>query len=268
MILEIKSTKNSHYKKLKKLIKEQKDFIVIEGEKLLRETVNSFIEVDSIYIDKKNVHLVSKIFGSRNQIKVVYVERDLLANIYTTDTKPTRGDLVIAIAIKPDYKLDGILQGKKDLIFLESVQDPGNVGAVIRSALAFNIGGLFLSDGSVYPYNTKVVRSSAGALFKIPVCTTSDADGFFYNLKKRGYKIIATSKTGRGNFEYLKEEAPCIFLFGSEGKGLSAKTLKHADLCIQIPTSCQVESLNISVAASIILWERYKFRSQGIVVRG
>jgi len=101
--------------------------------------------------------------------ELIYIKNELLAELFTTENKPTKNDLIVAVAEKPEYELNDVFKTNKSIIFLENIQDPGNLGTIIRSALAFSIEGIILSKNSVNPFNTKVIRSSAGAVFKLPV---------------------------------------------------------------------------------------------------
>lgn len=254
MNLEITSKNNPHYKELKKLIKENTNYIFIEGKKLFEEALKSKIEIKKVFIDKGNKSFLSKPLVDLEKPELFFLNNDLLASLFTTSTKPTREDLIIALAKKPKWDLSNLFKTKKNLIFLERIQDPGNLGTIIRSALAFNAGGIILSKGSVNPFNTKVIRASAGAVFKLPVVMIDNLKELTELAKKEKYKIIAMSP--QGNLcSKVTLPLQTVFLFGNEGSGLSKELLSTAHEVITIPHSKKVESLNLATAVSIVLWE-------------
>lgn len=258
MQLEISSKENKHYKELKKLSKEKGSYIFIEGKKLLCQAVNSSIEIKKVFFDKEDSNFLSELLPKIKDCELIDVKKDLLASIYTTDSMPSGDELVIALAGKPQWELTNLLKKRKNLIFLERIQDPGNLGAIIRSALAFDACGIILSKGSTDPYNTKVIRASAGAVFDLPVVFAHDYDGFKDEALKNGYNIIAVSVSAKKKFTQLKLKSPNIFLFGNEGSGLSKEFLNLSSMSVSIPQLDKIQSLNLGVAVSIVLWELFK----------
>ena len=254
--MEIESKQNSEYKELKKIIKSKSSYILIEGKKLFLEAVNSSLKIEKIYLDKENQKLFSKLLPRDKNCEIVFLKNSLLSSLFTTDNKPTSSDLIIALAKRPKWQLKDLFLNKKNIIFLENIQDPGNLGTIIRSALAFNASGIILSSSSVDPFNTKVIRSSAGAVFKVPV-VSSDLVDFYDYAKNNNYKLIATSSRAGKNISDLKLEKPYVFSFGNEGRGLSKDLLNKADEVVGIPHSRNIESLNLGVSVSIVLWEAY-----------
>lgn len=258
MNLEISSKENPHFKTLKKIIKEKNDYIVIEGKKLLEEAIQSSVKIEKIYIGRLNDQTIPNLFSGYKKSELIFVKNDLLASVFSTDSKPKDKNLILALAKQPSWQLKDFFKTKTPLIFVEHIQDPGNLGTIIRSALAFNAGGVLLSENSVNPFNTKVVRASAGAIFKLPVLIISDFNDVIRFAKKESFKIIATSSRANKSLHEINTKSPCVFLFGNEGKGLSKTLLDYADETVMISQSHEVESLNLGVAASIVLWELYK----------
>lgn len=257
MQTEISSKINSKLKELKKIIKERNDYLLIEGMKLFTEAVKSKIQIETIYVDKKNINLLSKIYPQCQKSEIIFVNNALLSANYTTESKPEGGNLILAIAKRPKWEIESFFKSKKNIIFLERIQDPGNLGMILRSSLAFSAGGICLSEYSVDPFNTKVIRASAGAVFNIPVLEIDDFDSFCKQVKKYGYKIIGTQTGVKKTLNELKLDSPVVFLFGNEGSGLSKKMIDVSDEVIKIPHSAKVESLNLGVSVSLVLWELY-----------
>ncbi len=264
MIPEISSRENPKYKELKKLSKEKSSYIFIEGKQLFLELINSNLQIKSIYIDKKNQKSISKYLTSKKNYEFVYIKNDLISSLYTTENLPLKEELLITVSEKPHWSLFSLFDSKTNLLFLEQIQDPGNLGTIIRSAIAFNIGGIILTKNSADPYNTKTIRASAGAVFKCPIVFIESKPEDLKSLrtlaKSNSYKIIATAVKKGSEPSKIKLNNKNLFVFGNEGKGISEHVLNIADDVTTIPHSQNIESLNVGVAASLMMWESYKNR--------
>lgn len=137
-----------------------------------------------------------------------------------------------------------------NVVILDNIQDPGNLGTIIRSAVAFNIDTLVLSDDTVDIYNDKVIRSSEGMIFHLNILRKNLKE-FIPNLQNEGYTIYATTPKGEGKFSNTKKIALVI---GNEGSGISKDILKMCDKNITIPMNENCESLNAGVCASILMY--------------
>ncbi len=262
MSVEISSKDNHLYKKLKQLSKEKSEYLFIEGKKLFLEAVNSNLKIEAIYTDKKNKSFILNNISNKNNYELIFMNNDLLSTLFTTNSKPTTNELIITIAKKNLYTTEELILSKKNLILLEGIQDPGNLGTILRSAIAFDINGIILTTGSANPFNTKVIRASAGATLKCKIAFLENdkntINSFKSLVKKNNYKIIATKTNSNKKLNELKLNLLNVFLFGNEGEGLSKDLLNIADETITIPHSLKVESLNVGTATSLILWEAYK----------
>jgi len=257
MQTDIQGKNNSTLKELKNIIKEKKNYFLIEGMKLFEEAVKSKITIEKIFIDKSNIDFLSNIYPDYKKCETIFVKNKILAENYTTESLPDKDDLILALAKKPVWDISLLLKQKKNLIFLERIQDPGNLGMIIRSSLAFEAGGVCLSEKSVNPFNTKVIRASAGTVFSLPVFLVNNFDHFYKQVKDYGYKIISTKVSAKKTCKELKNISPIVLLFGNEGSGLSKEMINLSDEVIKIPHSDKVESLNLGVSVSVILWELY-----------
>jgi RNA methyltransferase, TrmH family len=139
------------------------------------------------------------------------------------------------------------------------LQDPGNLGTIFRSAEAFGAAGIFLTEGTVSPYNSKVLRGSAGSIFRVPFLQISSAD-LIPLLRERGIRPLATSSHKGTPITDADWTLPLAIFVGNEGAGLPREILHHIDETLVIPQSDQVESLNAGVAASIVLYEAARSR--------
>ncbi len=262
MSVEISSKDNHLYKRLKQLSKGKSEYLFIEGKKLFLEAINSNLEIEAIYTDKKNKSFILNNASNKTGSELIFINNDLLSTLFTTDSKPTTDELIITIAKKVLYTTEELILSKKNLILLEEIQDPGNLGTILRSAIAFDIAGIVLTNDSANPFNTKVIRASTGAVLKCKIAflenNKSTINSFKSLAKKNNYKIIATKTNSNKKLTELKLSPLNIFLFGNEGGGLSEDLLNIADETITIPHSAKIESLNVGTATSLILWEAYK----------
>jgi TrmH family RNA methyltransferase len=140
------------------------------------------------------------------------------------------------------------------LLAIAGVQDPGNLGTILRSAEAFGAGGVLLGEGTVSQFNSKVVRASAGSAFRLPIVQTSLA-GTLDQMRDLGLRLIATSSHKGVPLDQATLTGPLAIFIGSEGAGVPRDLLGEMTEFVAIPHSPSVESLNAGVAASIILYE-------------
>jgi TrmH family RNA methyltransferase len=140
------------------------------------------------------------------------------------------------------------------LLAIAGVQDPGNLGTILRSAEAFGAGGVLLGEGTVNPFNPKVVRASAGSIFRLPVARVKLLEAL-EAMKKQSLRLVATASHKGTPLDQAKLSGPLAIFIGSEGAGLSRDLIKEMDEVVAIPQAPQVESLNAGVAASIVLYE-------------
>lgn len=150
-----------------------------------------------------------------------------------------------------------LIEGNK-IIVLDNVQDPGNVGTLLRSALAFDFDQVILSSNCVDLYNDKVVRASQGAIFKIATLS-EDLEDVYKQLKKQDYQIIATSLNDKSMpLNNLQTKAKFAIVLGNEGSGVSKTSLDNASVVVKIKMSSKIDSLNVGVAGSIVMYELNK----------
>jgi TrmH family RNA methyltransferase len=150
-------------------------------------------------------------------------------------------------------------------IALETIQDPGNLGAIVRTAAAANADGLLLSADSADLDHPKVLRASAGAWFKLPMAVSADLRAEVSRCKNRGMQILATVPNASLTYWEVDLRVPTLIVLGNEGSGLSAELIGLADRQIQIPLSRSVESLNVSIASALILYEAQRQRNHPIL---
>ena len=238
MIDSVNNEKVKYFKRLrdKKYILDEKKYIV-ESEHLVEEAYKSGLLLEVI-TSKSNVNY---------DIKTTLVSEKVLKSISLLPSTPNIMGVV-------KYKEDNKIIGKK-IVLLDNVQDPGNVGTIIRSALAFNVNTVILSNDSVNLFNDKMIRSSEGTIFKMNVIKM-DLRSAIEKIHLLGIKVYYADMNGTIDLDNAKINDYALVL-GSEGKGISDYIKELSDESINIPMNNLCESLNVSVTGGIIM---YKFR--------
>ncbi|MGG6237330.1 TrmH family RNA methyltransferase [Nodosilinea sp. AN01ver1] len=167
-------------------------------------------------------------------------------------------DGVVAIAPHnlrpPNPQIEGIG------LVVETLQDPGNLGTIIRTAVAAGAEGLWLSADSVAPDHPKVLRASAGQWFRLPLAVVDDLDALLTAWDRSGVQLVATSSYATADYWSVDFTQPTVIVLGNEGAGLSAELQRRAAVQVSIPMVGEVESLNVGVAAALLLYEARRQR--------
>ena len=226
----------------------------IEGMKIIQEAARSGVRFKTLIFGEWAGDRLASV-PDFNAEDVIIVPNDVLRS--TVDTESPQG--VAALVCPPERGLEEILTGKGPIVVLAGLQDPGNLGTIIRSAEAFGAVGVILGEGTASRFNSKVVRASAGSVFRLP-CVASKLGDAMGELTKAGIRLMGTS-SHEGTLLQETDLRNRIALFvGNEGAGLSADISSRMDGFVKIPQSEQVESLNAGVATSIILYEAARQR--------
>jgi TrmH family RNA methyltransferase len=185
----------------------------------------------------------------KNRIQVIPVTMEDIKNL--ADTETPQGILAVAnfATLRPDYAL------ARYVTLLDAVQDPGNVGAILRTSLALGMDAVVFGKGTCDPYNPKVVRSSASALLRMPFETGEDLGAKMEFLRLKGYSIVATSSHAPITLDKAKLRKKVALIMGNEGAGTGATYLDMADAVVKIPLKNKVESLNVGVAHGILSYQ-------------
>lgn len=145
-------------------------------------------------------------------------------------------------------------KGSGRLLLLEDIQDPGNLGTMLRTAEAAGIGGIIMSRGTVDIYNPKVIRSTMGSVFRMPFIYADDFTGVMEELKRAGYTLYGAYLHGGVAYSEISYPRKTAILIGNEGNGISDEVISHADRRIFIPMAGEIESLNAAVAATVLMF--------------
>ncbi|EJT5913126.1 RNA methyltransferase [Clostridium perfringens] len=253
-MLEIESKNNNLFKEIKKL-KEKKHRIksnkyLIEGLRFVEEAIKSKVSIDSIIFTEsfkeKNPDLFLKI---NENIKLIQMNEALLKQLCSTENPQ---GIVGVINMQNKELKSGEL-----VILVDKVQDPGNMGTIIRTAHAAGAAGIVMTKGTVDIYNDKTLRSTMGSIFYIPIVEDDSLD-FVKSLKKEGYKLVVSSLQGKNNFFEENLQGKVMIAVGNEGNGVSDEVYDIADIKVKIPMPGEAESLNVAVATSIMIYEKIR----------
>lgn len=231
----------------------------IEGVKLLEEALRNGRHLDSVFFSESARPLAEKLLpqiGDRTE--TVILPNTLFNSIVPSDSPQGVAALVKLQSFSAPQLLERAKTGP--LVVAAGLQDPGNLGTILRSAEAFSAAGLFLTEGTVSPYNSKVLRGSAGSIFRLPFLQIPSGE-LIAILRKQGIRMLATSSHKGTQLPEVSWELPLAIFIGNEGAGLPRELLHQMDETVVIPQSTQVESLNAGVAASIVLYEAARNRT-------
>jgi 23S rRNA (guanosine2251-2'-O)-methyltransferase len=241
----------------------------LTGIHAVREALEAGRAFDRIVIAKgrqdTRVEEIVQLARGRN-ISVRFEERDQLDRL--ADSKDHQG-IVALVAARAAGTLDEILavanagtgRGEKGLIvLLDGVEDPHNLGAVIRTSLAAGAHGVVIPERRAAGLTDTVARASAGALAHLPVAKVTNLARTMEELKEAGYWLVGLDERGDKNYTDVDYTSPTGIVLGGEGKGLHELTRKRCDFVVSLPTTGPVKSLNVSVAAGVVLFEALRQR--------
>ena len=230
---KIKSLKKLHRKKYRDIT----NSYLVEGEHLVLEAYKSHCLLEVYLLESKELSL---------DISYTYVNGNVMKYLTTTDTPCS----MIGVCRK---NINSEIVGSR-ILLLDEIQDPGNLGTIIRSAVAFNIDTIVLSENTVDLYNSKVLRSAQGMNFYINIISMNSVECIEL-LKTRGYTIYGTNVNGGVDARRIDKNNKFCLVIGNEGNGVRSNILELCDKNLYIKMNNNVESLNVGVACSIILYE-------------
>lgn len=259
--MEITSVNNSIVKAAaelkKKKCRTEQGLFIAEGLRTVEEAVASK-SVEQIFytaIEDERTRKVLEIAAEKN-IPLYCVTDQVLKKI--ADTENPQG--VLAVCRMQNVKLESLFATGEMLLVLDRVGDPGNVGTMLRTADAAGIGGVVLLEGCVDVYAPKTVRSTMGSLFHIPVFTGAKEELFVKAAKRAGYELLVTSLEGADNLYKANLRGRIAFVMGNEANGVTSSLMEAADKRVFIPMAGRAESLNVAMAAGIVMFEALRKR--------
>lgn len=233
----------------KRKARKEAGLFIAEGERLCREIPTEAIE--RIFITDTYQGALPE---GGNDARLFRVPEKLMQEM--SDTRTSQG-ILCEVRMRPEQTLTGDF-----FLLLEDLQDPGNLGTIFRTAEAAGVSGIYMSRECVDIYSSKVVRSTMGALYRMPFCVVPDLRETARSLRQQGVRVYAAHLKGtRKHYEY-DYRLPTAFMIGNEGNGLTEALAAEADGFLRIPMKGQVESLNAAIAATVLMFEAARQREQ------
>lgn len=259
----ITSTANSQVKQVSALAKKAKlrketGLFLVEGPKMFEEAPKDWIH--KVY--------VSESFLNGHEALVKDCRYETVADEVMkamADTQTPQG--ILALVKQPSWKAGDVLgreKGKPALVVvLETLQDPGNLGTIIRAGEGAGITGVVMNRDTADIFSPKVIRSTMGAIYRVPFVYTEDLKEMITDMKDRGICFYAAHLKGKNDYDQESYIGNAAFMIGNEARGLSDETAALADCYVKIPMEGKVESLNAAVAASVLMFEAARQRRRG-----
>jgi RNA methyltransferase, TrmH family len=225
----------------------------VEGVRIVEEAIRSGLHLRAVLFSESGQARASRLLPQlAAQVETLLLPDKLFTSVVPSETPQG----VAALVRMKSFAFEDLLGGKDAalVVAVAGVQDPGNLGTILRSAEAFGANGLLLGENTVSAYNSKVVRASAGSIFRIAI-VKQELKTALPALREHGLRLLATSSHKGTALDQAELGSPLALLVGSEGAGLAREIMAQVDEVIAIPHSPRVESLNAGVAASIVLYE-------------
>ncbi|MCH5275087.1 MAG: RNA methyltransferase [Lachnospiraceae bacterium] len=264
----ITSTSNSHIKQLvqwqSKARERRRDGVfVAEGLKMLEEAPPRLIR--EIYLTQE---LMVSLENGKTDRERTLLNKIKAAGFETVadevmkraaDTQTPQG--VLTVLQQPSYEQEKILSAENGLyLLLEDLQDPGNLGTILRSGEGAGITGVIMTKGTVDIFNPKTIRATMGSVFRVPFLYVESLSDILEEMRRRKIATYAAHLQGKDSYDAFSYSGSTAFLIGNEGNGLKEETAALADFCLRIPMEGRLESLNAAVSASLLVYEAYRQR--------
>jgi len=232
-------------------------FLAIEGVQLIEEAIRSGLRLRTVFVSQSAQPRAARLLPQLSRhVEVVLLPDAMFSGAVATESPQG----VAAMVAAPQHSLDAVLGVANPLaVVAAGLQDPGNLGTIIRSAEAFGAAAVLCGEGTVSAFNAKVIRASAGSLFRLPVFRMKD-DELIAALRRFHLRLLATSSHKGTPLPEADLRGPVALVIGNEGAGVPRSFARAVDAHLAIPHSERVESLNAAIAASILLYESSRQR--------
>ena len=232
----------------------------VEGMRIVEEAIRSGLHLRAVLFSESGRARAGRLLPQvANHVETLLVPDKLFTSLVPSETPQG----VAALVRVKSYALEQLLgageNGPALVVCVAGVQDPGNLGTILRSAEAFGASGVLLGENTVSAYNSKAVRASAGSVFRVPL-RSQELKTALPALRGHGLRLLATSSHQGTTVSDAQLTLPLALLVGSEGAGLAREIMPQVDEVVAIPHSPRVESLNVGMAASIALYEAARQR--------
>jgi RNA methyltransferase, TrmH family len=237
----------------------------IEGLRILEEAIRSGLRFGAVFFRESAQDRAERLLPQIG----AQVETLLLPDKLFDSLVPSESPQGVAALVRlKEFSIEDVIERLQvgPIVVLAGLQDPGNLGTILRSSEAFGSAGVVLGEGTVSPFNSKVVRASAGSVFRLPMihnhgkAKKGKLEEISEKLQANGVRLIATSSHKGTALDQADLKGSCAIFFGNEGSGLPREVMAKMDEFVSIPHAQQVESLNAGVAASIVLYEAARQR--------
>lgn len=266
----ISSTANGRVKQVvswqTKARERKKDGIfIVEGVRMYEEAPVEWIK--ETYVSEK---FLKQIMADKGRGDVIWQKlqktgyEEVTEEVFSkmSDTQTPQG--ILCVVKRPIYNIEEMLSKKEEnsplLLVLEDLQDPGNLGTILRTGEGAGISGVIMSRDTVDVYNPKTIRSTMGSVYRVPHIYVEDIGSVLEILKGRGICTYAAHLAGKTYYDAFDFRKPCAFLIGNEGNGLKKETADRADHYLKIPMEGKVESLNAAMSAGLLVYEAHRQR--------
>lgn len=242
----------------------EEGLIFVDGLRLAEEALRSGVIVETVFVDAEageNTRLEALVARMTElKVPVLTAARSVLDAL--ADTVQSQG--IILIARRPEPDVAALFQQPGALLLgIDRVQDPGNMGTLLRTAEAAGVHGVIVLGGSVDVYSPKVLRSSMGSAFRLPVLAEASHEILSDLRQKHALHLTAAAGEGEMDYDHYDWRQPTLLLLGNEGRGVSAELMDACDTRLRIPMANGVESLNVAAAGAVMLFEASRQRRRG-----
>ncbi len=265
--MKITSPRNEKVKYVQKLgrrrFRQREGRFVIEGPRLIGEAITSGLPLTSVFV-------APELFdgdawrGLMATLPAGVPTYEVAAGVFRQLAATDAPQGILAVAEMRSWTWEDCCRpvaGPPLVVLVDGLQDPGNVGTIIRAAEALRASGVILGGGSADPYNPKAVRATMGAIFRLPVAHDADLPAIVTLLRARGIKVLVAAPRAETAIYDVDWRVPAAVVFGNEGVGVSPEVASLADGVASIPMPGRAESLNAGMAAGIVLYEALRQRS-------
>ncbi|HZE80929.1 MAG TPA: RNA methyltransferase [Candidatus Polarisedimenticolia bacterium] len=260
----VSSRQNALVKDLRKALSQgeptAEGYLAVEGVRMIEEAIRSGLRFQAVFFSEAGSTNATRLLPQiGSQVEILLLPDEVFVSAVSTETPQGVAALV---KLRPN-KFDDLLETGPDplLVGVAGIQDPGNLGTIIRSAEAFGARAVLLGEKTVSHFNSKTVRGSAGSLFRQPLLRVKLGESIT-TLKQQGVRVLATSSHKGKPLQEANFTGAAMIVVGNEGAGVPAEILSMADELVTIPHSLRVESLNAGIAASILLYEAARQRTK------
>lgn len=250
--------------------REENNLFILEGPKVIVEAMTSNFEIYAVCIrediyDKANLghgefgwiqDELALFEAGKSKYKLFVLQKDIFDLLSLTENSQGVMGLIKMNDSDAAFKrIKSLMKNEFCFIALDEIQDPGNMGTIIRTAEAFGIEGILVGKGSVDIFNDKVIRSTMGSILRMPVCQIDDLKGFLTELREEGVQIVGADPYSENDFRTVSKDKKTILVIGNEARGISDDIKNCLTISVKIPMLGRTESLNASIAAALMAYE-------------